>query len=439
MGQSLKITQTITLSFVIFAIFFGAGNLIFPPIVGFQSGENFFLAVIGFLIIAVGLPTLSTIAFASLEGNVSLVTDKINKKFTLCFTSLIYLLIGPIFAVPRTAIVSNEMSMVPFIPEHIGTPNLILFIFTFVYFLSIYLFCIYSSKVIEIVSKYVMPILLGIVLILIAGSIIWPISTPGLPIGDYSSHPLITGMLDGFLTMDSLGTFIIVAIVIARLKEMGITESSAIIKYTMKSGIIAGISLSIVYFGLAYIGVTSDVDASTTNGGVILVRSAMNSFGFAGKALLALSVFIACFTTALTLLIGFARYFNQIVPSISYKNFLRFGVIFSFIVSNLGFDTLMAVTVPVLNIMYPLTIVIVFFTLLRNHINETTSRCGIVTCLVVSIAFVAYTILLDYFDIAITFLTIIPLFEKGLGWLIPTFIVILISYLITGKSKETIN
>lgn len=432
MNNSLKPYQVINLAFVIFAIFFGAGNLIFPPIVGFRAGENSLIAIIGFLIIAVGLPTLSTVAFATIEGNLSIVTDKVSKGFTFYYTCAIYLLIGPMFAIPRTAIVANEMAVVPFVPVELVSPSLILLMFSFVYFLSIYLFCIYSAKIIELISKYVIPVLLITVLILIAGAMLWPISSAGTPMDNYYSNPLISGMLDGFLTMDTLGTIIIVSIVITRLNEMGITERPLVIKYTIKAGILAGIALCIVYAGLAYIGITSDVPLNTTNGGIILVRSAMNSFGFIGKVILAISILIACFTTALTLIIGFARFFHKTFPSISYKNYVRFGTLFSFTISNLGFDMLMAITVPVLDIAYPITIVVVAFTLLRKHINSITSKVGIIVCAVVSSFYVIY----DTFNISLYFFTMLPLFNEGLGWLLPTTVAIIITYFITPKEAK---
>jgi len=437
MSQSLRLSQTIVLAFSIFAIFFGAGNLIFPPIVGFQSGENSLAAVLGFLLIAVGLPTLSTVAFATIEGNVGSITDKISTKFTFVYTCAIYLLIGPMFAIPRTAIVANEMAVVPFVSEYTSL-SMVLLIFSFLYFLSIYLFCIYSTKVIEIVSKYIIPLLLFTVLLLIAGAIIWPVSTAGEPLGNFYANPLITGMLDGFLTMDSLGTFIIVSIVITRLNEMGITESPAIIKYTIRAGILSGIALCVVYAGLAYIGITSDVPITTTNGGLILVRSAMNSFGLIGMILLAISVFIACFTTALTLIIGASRFFHKTFPSISEKNFLRACVLFSFLVSNLGFDVLMSITVPVLDIAYPITILVVAFTMFRNHINGITSKIGMLVCCIVSIAFILYEhvgMKYENFGMDLPIFPMIPLFSEGLGWVIPTTIAVVITMVAT-KSRD---
>lgn len=432
MNQSLKFYQTIVLAFVIFAIFFGAGNIIFPPIVGFQAGDNAIISTIGFLLTAVGLPTISIIAFATIEGNLSIVTNKISKNFDVLYCTTIYLLIGPMFAIPRTAIVANEMSAVPFIPLGLASPSTILLIFSFIYFLCIYIFSIYASKTIEIISKYIIPILLITILVLTVGAIINPITTAGEPMGNFYTNPFITGILDGFLTMDSLGTFIVVSILITKLNEMGITESSAIIKYTIRGGIIAGIALCIVYSGLAYIGFTSDVPADTTNGGVILVRSALNSFGFAGILFLALAVFIACITTAITLSIGFGRYLHKIIPSISYKNFLRICLLFSFIVSNLGFDTLMSITVPVLDIAYPITIVLIAFTFLRNHINGITSRIGMVVCAVLSILYVLYST----FNINFNILTYLPFFKEGLGWIFPTIIAVAISYFITSKNDN---
>lgn len=432
MNQTLKLSQTIILAFVIFAILFGAGNIIFPPIVGFQAGDNAIISTVGFLVTAVGLPTIAIIAFASIEGNLSIVTSKISKNFYLFYASAMYLLIGPMFAIPRTAIVANEMSAVPFIPIGLASPSTILLIFSFLYFLCIYFFSIYASKSIAIISKYVIPILLITILILTAGAIINPITTAGEPMGNFYTNPFITGMLDGFLTMDSLGTFIVVSLLITRLNEMGITESPAIIKYTIRAGIIAGIALCLVYSGLAYIGFTSDVPLDTTNGAVILVRSALNSFGFLGIMILALAVFIACITTALTLAIGFARYFNQIIPSISYKNFLRICLLFSFIVSNLGFDILMAITVPVLDIAYPITIVLVAFTLLRKHINSITSKVGMSVCAVISVLFVLYSA----FNINFNIIIYLPFFKEGLGWILPTILAVAISYLVTPKNNS---
>jgi branched-chain amino acid:cation transporter, LIVCS family len=432
-NTSIKSSQLFSLAFLIFAIFFGAGNLIFPPIIGFQSGQSALLAYIGFFLTAVVLPTVSVIAFAGVEGDFSGVTNKIGPKFTLIFTSSLYLLMGPLFVVPRTAIVAHEMSVVPFLPYNFEATNITLLIFSFIYFLIIYLSCVYSTKIMDVIGKYIVPLLLFIVLLLIIGAVINPLSAPSEPIGSYVNNPLFAGMVDGFLTMDSLGTIIIVGIVIQKLNELGVKDTKSVVRLTTKAGIIAGITLGLVYGGLAFIGATSDVPYYTTNGALILVRSANSSYGTIGMVFLAIVVLFACFTTAVTLIMGFGTYFSSIIPSISFKNMILIGTLFSFGVSNLGFDILLLLTVPVMDIAYPITILVVAFTLLRNHINRPTSIISMVVCVTISLAFVFYS----FFNMNVPLFPMLPLFNDGLGWIIPTTIVAIITTLVTKKSTPS--
>ncbi len=427
MNTFAKFKQIFLLSCIMFAIFFGAGNLVFPPMLGYESGNNFPKTIIGFLIMDVGLTTLSTVVLASIEGKAEIVTDKISKKFTFFYVSLIYILIGPAFIVPRTAVISYDLSVSPFLSNN---NHYLLLIFSIVYFALTLVCCMYSSKSINFIGKYIIPILLLLIIAIIIGAILWPQGINLIPTTEYRKSPLIKGMLQGYLTMDAIGTIIVVNSIINRLKEMNITKSSEVIKSTTAAGILSGVALCILYAGLGYVGFTADPNIKWSSGANILIASVSHSFSTVGTFIIIIAILIACFTTTFTLIVGFAEYFNSIFPKFSYKKLVVLCTLFSFIVSNLGFNLLMKIATPVLNIIYPISIVVLFLTIFRNYVNEITSKVSILVSSIIAIIYNIYESSINLQN-SLQFLNNIPLFEDGLGWLIPTIIISVITQIFT--------
>ena len=234
---------------------------------------------------------------------------------------------------------------------------------------------------------------------------------------------------------------------------MNITESSEVVKNTIYAGILAGAVLCALYAGLGYIGYTSDPNANFSNGGGILIASVIHSFGMIGTVALIITILIACFTTCFTLISGFSEYFHSIFPAIPYKALVLMCTFFSLIVSNLGFNLLMALATPVLNIMYPITIVVIALTIFKKYVNRTTSIVSISLAAILSTLYVIFDVLkklsvftidlpynnlhniissiTDKYSTFINFLSFIPLFDKGLGWILPTLIISVITQIIT--------
>ncbi len=434
----MKITNIFLLSCIIFAVLFGAGNLIVPTTLGYESTVNLLPAISGFLLTDVLLTIIGIIAFVSIKGNVEEITDKIGKRFTLIYMYILEILIGPAFVIPRTAVVSYELAIDPFINSN-NNKTLILLIFAFIYFFITLVCCLYSSKSIQFISKYIIPILLLIIIAIIIGAILWPISsnTNTMPQYNYKNSPFVAGMLKGYLTMDTLCSITIVSIIINKLKDMNITNHNSIIKNTILASIISGIILSSIYIGLSYIGFTSDSTKKWANGGTILVQSIIHSFGNISTIAIIFAFIIACFTSAVTLTIGFSEYFDSRFNKLKYKQIVVICVLISFLFSTLGFNSLMNIFTPILNIVYPIIIVIIGLTIFKNHVNNITAKTSVTITIILNLIYIFYNDFYIHNNSFINFfINFIPLFKDGIGWLLPTIIISILVQLFTNRYKN---
>lgn len=408
--------KLLLVSLMIFSMFFGAGNLIFPPILGQLSGTNIMVSMGGFLISAVGLPILA-IAVVAKAGGLHMLASRVHPKFAFAFTVLIYLSIGPFLGIPRAASLAFEMGISPFLSNTAGESSLPLFIYTLIYFGIAYWLCMSPSKLVDRFGKVLTPTLLVLIVSVFVFSLLKPIGKFAAPIGDYAQFPLLKGFLEGYMTMDAIAALNFGIVISIALKEMGITEEKELVSNTIKAGAIAGLLLSIIYGMLAYLGAVSQTRFGITeNGAQVLTNVVFYLFGEKGAVLLGVIFSLACLTTSVGLLTSCSQYFAKLMPRISYKTFIKILSVSSMIFANVGLTQILKFSVPALTAIYPMAIVLMVLALV-NKIFKGNSYVYLFTMICTSV--VSILDALGQFGLKVNILNNLPLYSKGLGWIIP--------------------
>lgn len=312
---SLRTRDIVALGFMTFALFIGAGNIIFPPIVAQQAGEHVWLAAFGFLITAVGLPVITIIALSRVEGSIQILSSPLGKIASLILTITCYLTVGPLFATPRTATVSYEIGF----SSYLGTSSSSLLIYSAIYFSVVTLISLYPNKILDTVGYVLSP--LKILSLTILGIAAMMIPTGFVPpaINNYIDSPVSEGFVNGYLTMDTLGALVFGIVIIQAIRSRGVSNPKLITRYAVIASIISGIGLTVVYLSLFKLGLGShEVAANASNGAVILHAYVQHAFGDLGSIFLSAMIFIACMVTAIGLTCACAEYFSSITK-IGYK------------------------------------------------------------------------------------------------------------------------
>lgn len=446
MNEKLKLNQNLLIGSLLFGLFFGAGNLIFPVKLGQDAGSNTLLATIGFLITGVGLPMLGIISSAlSKSDSLFDMAKPIGKGYSIFITCLLYLTIGPLFAIPRTATVAFEVGINTFIADEYIKISLL--IFSAIFFgLTLY-FSLKPAKILDWVGKYLTPIFLVLLSILLVVTYLKPMGVISQynPQGNYISKSFITGLLDGYNTMDALASVAFAIIIISNIRKLGIKDSNSIAIETFKSGLVAIIGMGVIYASLAYMGATSlGSVGEAKNGGIILSLVSNHYFGFTGKVLLAAIVGVACLKTAIGLITACSEMFSQMFKgTISYKKYAVLFTLFSFVIANFGLENIIELSIPVLMFLYPLTVTLIILSLLTPLINKQKDVYRFTTIFTIIAAFFDLCKALPEYmqgnifvknmvDFAYSYL---PGFDYGFGWLIPALIGFIIG-LITWRVKS---
>mgnify|MGYP003587794963 FL=1 len=426
---SLRTRDIVALGFMTFALFIGAGNIIFPPIVAQQAGEHVWLAAFGFLITAVGLPVITIIALSRVEGSIQILSSPLGKIASLILTITCYLTVGPLFATPRTATVSYEIGF----SSYLGTSSSSLLIYSAIYFSVVTLISLYPNKILDTVGYVLSP--LKILSLTILGIAAMMIPTGFVPpaINNYIDSPVSEGFVNGYLTMDSLGALVFGIVIIQAIRSRGVSNPKLITRYAVIASIISGIGLTVVYLSLFKLGLGShEVAANASNGAVILHAYVQHAFGDLGSIFLSAMIFIACMVTAIGLTCACAEYFSSITK-IGYKVWVFILIGFSFIISNLGLTKLIAFSVPVLSAIYPPAIVVIMLSFGWKFFNHPRRVIAPVTA--VSLVFgIVDGLKVANFELPYA-LTHLPLAEQNLAWLIPSLVVFVIAFVIDKVKK----
>lgn len=448
-----KFKDIIIVGFALFAMFLGAGNLIFPPTLGMIAGEKWLGSMIGFMLTGVGLPMLGVIAASKSGGKTTDVAKHLGEKQAMFLTFMIVLCIGPLLAIPRTAAVTYEIGVKPLFP------NVSPIISAITFFLITLFFSTNSTTVIDKVGSILTPILLIVLTILIFVGIFMPI---GVPIDTGNSQNFLRGFEEGYQTMDALASLIFATIIIQSIADKGYNDIKEQTNITITAGIIAATGLLIVYGGFVYLGATSSgIFPSELSRADLLMAIVYELLGKTGSIILSIAVSLACLTTAVGLTATAGNFFSQFSEKLTYKTVVYLVCAFSGFFAINGVDTIIALAVPILTVMYPLTIVLIvlsFFdkyikykwiykgaslgallmSLIQNFLAAEDQINNILVRIRFSPFFANMTPESVNFDTPIKIIESLPLATEGFAWIVPA-ITLGIIFGILEKSKSTGN
>lgn len=420
--KSLSSKDLLLVGLTLFSMFFGAGNLIFPPFLGFQAGENVWPAVTGFALSAIGIPIMG-VAAVSISGSLKELAGRVNKYFALIFTILSYLSIGPGLAIPRTASTSFEMAVAPFLTGGFSL-SAARVLYSVLFFGVALLLSMRPDKLTERLGKILTPCLLILILIVFAGSVVSPAGSYGPSYPGYNNNPFAAGFLGGYQTMDAIAALNFGILIAMNVKAKGVKDQKGVVKETIKAGVIAGIVLLLVYSALAYIGNTTGmVNQQAENGAAVLTYAAGDLYGRVGVVLMGIIFFIACLNTCVGLISSCGEFFSSMVPGISYRKWSIIFAVLSFIIANLGLNKILEVSIPILNAIYPVAIVLIILSFLNPWIGKFpySYSTGILATGIVSIVSA-----LEQSNIRTPVLAELvsglPLYGMGFPWVIPAII-----------------
>lgn len=360
MEQKISLSLILPIGLMLFSFFFGAGNFIFPPVLGQAAGDNLLSATIGFCISGVGLPLLGIIAMAiNRSDNPDNLASPVHPNFAKALVIICALTIGPFFAIPRTAAVSFDTGILAFVPA--GYHDLGMIAYSLFFFLLTYYLSVNPSKIIDNIGKIMTPMLLICLAILIAFVLLNPLGPTQAAQGDYAEVPFFKGFQEGYNTMDLLAAMLFGAATVNAIESKGILDHKLLTRLCIYAGIIAATFLALIYSSLAYTGATSvQAFGIVSNGGQLLNQIAVHYMGNFGKVILALIIFFACITTSIGLTSSISGYFNALFnEKIQYQRYVLAISVFSFAVSNVGLSNIIKFSIPVLCMLYPIVIVLV--------------------------------------------------------------------------------
>ena len=363
MKRSMNFRETVSVSIMLFGLFFGAGNLIFPERMGQLAGRNLWVAIVGLLIIGVGMPLLGVASIGlSRSGGLQDLSRKVGKGYSYFFTCALYLTIGPFFAIPRCATVPFTMGVEPLLGEADGRGALL--IFSVVFFVLVLLVSLRPGKILLSVGKILTPVFLVVFGVIIVTALVRPIGPASAvePAAGYAgAGALFSGLMEGYGTMDALASLAFGIVVINVIRGFGIEDPSAVARSTAKAGIFSCLVMAVVYIATVVVGAQSRNGMELfDNGGQVLAAVAGHYYGTAGMIIFALAAVLACLKTSVGLVTSCSETFEAMFPK--GPGYKVWAVIFSavaFLFANLGLTTIISYSVPVLMFLYPLAITLI--------------------------------------------------------------------------------
>lgn len=418
-----KTTGTVVaVGLMLFSMFFGAGNLIFPPMLGVESGEHFTPAMIGFLLTGVLMPVLTVIAIAISGTGVRDLASRAGVVFGLIFSIVAYLSIGALYAVPRAAAIGYELGIESTFDLTGGWWRLA---GTFAFFLVCYLLTLWPGKVVDTLGKALTPVLL-ILLAVLAVVGLQKLHDPSIPATEaYSSNPLVNGISQGYFTMDSIGALAFALIVVSSFSQKGETDHKRIVKLSGIAAFTAGFFLMMVYLGLGLVGARMPDKETYSDGAAILSSAAHLTMGETGEIVFSLIVLLACITTVVGLTAATSTFFHELVPAISYRWWATILTLVGLAIANLGLEKILSVSGPVIGLIYPPAIVLITLSyvhlLCRQHKLVFSYRIGVAVAFVFSFIdfLAALNVPVEPLQNALSW---VPLMDAGMGWLLPTIV-----------------
>lgn len=430
-----EMKDTILIGAALFAMFFGAGNLIFPPAIGVEGGSRWTQSLLGFLVTGIGLPVLGVLAVSKAGGKIDDLANVVGKKFSIIFGSIVIMAIGPLLAIPRTGATVYEIGIKPIISMNPLIASIIYFSITL-------FFVIKPSGIVDKVGKILTPILLLVIGLIIFTGLINPM---GVPEVTSIANPFSEGFLQGYQTMDTLASIVLGGIILTALLEKGYTSRNVQMKITMFSGLLAGLVLALVYGGLLYLGATigGHVPADITKTALIITIT-NTLLGKSGQLVMCVAVSAACLTTSIGLTAIVGNYFESLTNGkLSYRAIVIFTCGFSAIMAVIGVESLVKVAEPLLIMVYPIAIVLIMFNLADKFIpNAMFYKGGVLGAAIVgaldairiiNIPMINMTELLNPLYQVLDWM---PLADQGFAWIVPALVLAFIGGILGSNIKE---
>lgn len=448
MKRSLTFKETVALTSMLFGMFFGAGNLIFPAKLGIDAGFNFWSAFVGVFVTAVGIPMLAVVALglSRSEGVVAL-SSRVSKGYSLFFCTLLYLTIGPLFAIPRCASTAFTVGAVKLMPA--GHEGLYLALFSLIFFAATLYFSLKPGGIMTWIGKWLNPVFLVFLAVLVITALLKPITgvSTVTPAAGYETGggAFFRGFLEGYNTLDALAGLAFGIVVIDVVRSHGVSEPQDVARSTAKAGIFSCLFMGFIYLFITLISTQSaPICASASNGGEVLGLIADHYFSAAGSVLLTAIVTFACLKTAIGLVTSCSRAFVDMFPKGPGYN--QWAVIFSVVsfgIANFGLSSIVAWCVPVLMFLYPLAITLVLLALFgkafgnRKGVYVWTTALTLVAAIFDMIGTIAGMVPGNALLSALTAFAgnVLPLYSLGLGWVCPAAIGLIIGLIVSRKEK----
>ena len=446
----LSFRQRALVAVTLFGMFFGAGNLIFPVHLGQLAGRNLFSATVGFVITAVGIPILGVAAIGNTHSDgLQALASKVGRRYSYVFTCLLYLTIGPCFAIPRCATTSFTTGIAPMLGTQISE-RFALFLFSAIFFALVLFFSLKPGNITLWIGKIINPLFLFFLAILIFSALLHPSTSifAAIPDASYENGAFFHALSEGYGTMDAIAGLAFGIVVINVIRQMGVKKDEIIAKEVLHSGILAGLLMALIYMLTILIGAQSlGLFAVSENGGIVLSQISSHYLGKAGMLILAVTITFACLKTSIGLVTSCSETFEKMFPNrLSYTTWAILFTAFSFFISNMGLSTIIRYSVPVLMLIYPPAITLILLALFGKHFEHSQNVYLWVTVFTWSAS------LFDFFkalpeplqtalhlDLAVRFAeSFLPFFGLNLGWVVPALIGLMVG-LIAQKREALTN
>ncbi|WP_420067758.1 branched-chain amino acid transport system II carrier protein [Streptococcus suis] len=430
---------------LLFGMFFGAGNLIFPPALGVLSGENFWPAILGFVVSGVGIAVVALIVGTlNPKGYVHEISRKISPTFATIYLVALYLAIGPFFAIPRTATTSFEIGIAPLLSN--ANLGLWLLGFTALYFVAAYLIALNPSQILNSIGRILTPVFAILIVILVVLGIVKYGSTNPLPAADaYSAGQAFgTGFIEGYNTLDALASIAFSVVAVNTLKQLGFSSKKEYVSTIWSVGLVVALAFSALYVGLAFLGnhfpVPADVLASKEihKGVYVLSQATQAIFGPSAQIFLAAMVIVTCFTTTVGLIVSSGEFFAERFSRFNYKVYATLFTLIGFGIANLGLSKIIAFSIPVLLILYPITICIILITIVNKFVPLSTYGMQLTVGVVTALSLVEVLAGQFNWTAVSKIISALPLAGQSLAWLLPALVGIVLSLFLPNKQESEV-
>ncbi|RBP68065.1 LIVCS family branched-chain amino acid:cation transporter [Brevibacterium sanguinis] len=437
-GERLSKGKVFALGLLLFAMFLGAGNTIFAPMVGQGAGEDMWLPMSGFLITGVGLVLLAIIALSMCGGDVEVLASRVSSKFSAVFCLLLFLALGPLYVIPRTTSVVYEITVKPSLSADLAAGPWALLVFSLVFtVLSVWL-SLNPSKLVDRIGKAITPVFTILLAIIVIRSLIAPMGDPQPAVAPYTEHPFFLGFTDGYGTMDALAALVFAAVFIQSIRGLGVTSKRGIAMTFLKAGLITVVGLALLHISLAWIGASSvEAIGRPDNGGELLAEASRQLLGYPGVLMIGGVILLTGLTTNVACITCVADYLAKKFPKLGYRGWMLLVAGVGFVFANFGLTLVLSTALPVLYLLYPVGMTLIVLALCdRLFGGYRAVYVGAIvgaTAIAIIDALKAAGVAVDQLD---SWFSFIPFFSAGAGWVVPAVLGGLIGFIVATTGRH---